>query len=406
MRGFFDSTNDGTGDLRGLTQKLDYLQWLGIDCLWLLPFYDSPLRDGGYDIADFFTVLPGVRRHRGRPATLIEEAHKRGIRVVADMVMNHTSRPAPLVPGVAARTATNPKADWYVWGDDDQRWSEARVIFVDTEPSNWTYDAQRGQYYWHRFFHHQPDLNYDNPEVADAMLDVVRFWLEPRPRRLPPRRRALPVRARRHQRREPARDPRVPAAPAQGRRRRVPGPGAAGRGQPVARGRGRLLRPGRGRVPHVLPLPAHAPHVHGRAPRAAAPDHGDPRPDPGDPRWLPVGHLPAQPRRADPRDGHRRGARLHVRRVRRRPAHAAQRRHRAAALPPARERPEPGASSSTRCCSRMPGQPRPVLRRRDRHGRQHLPRRPRRGAHADAVDARPQRRLLDRPTSRSSTCRR
>ena len=176
VRGFFDSTNDGTGDLKGLTQKLDYLQWLGIDCIWLLPFYESPLRDGGYDIADFFTVLPEYG-DIDDARELIDEAHKRGMRVIADMVMNHTSDQHPWFQE-SRQDATNPKADWYVWGDDDQRWSEARVIFVDTEPSNWTFDAQRGQYFWHRFFHHQPDLNFDNPEVADAMLDVVRFWLD------------------------------------------------------------------------------------------------------------------------------------------------------------------------------------------------------------------------------------
>jgi maltose alpha-D-glucosyltransferase / alpha-amylase len=176
VRGFFDSTNDGAGDLKGLTQKLDYLQWLGIDCIWLLPFYDSPLRDGGYDISDFFTVLPEYG-NIDDARELIEEAHRRGMRVIADMVMNHTSDAHPWFQE-SRQDATNPKADWYVWGDDDQRWTEARVIFVDTEPSNWSYDAQRGQYFWHRFFHHQPDLNYDNPEVADAMLDVVRFWLD------------------------------------------------------------------------------------------------------------------------------------------------------------------------------------------------------------------------------------
>ena len=113
----------------------------------------------------------------GDAVLFLEEAHKRGIRVIADLVMNHTSDQHPWFQE-SRQDATNPKADWYVWGDDDQRWSEARVIFVDTEPSNWTYDQQRGQYFWHRFFHHQPDLNFDNPEVADAMLDVVRFWLD------------------------------------------------------------------------------------------------------------------------------------------------------------------------------------------------------------------------------------
>jgi maltose alpha-D-glucosyltransferase/alpha-amylase len=174
VRGFFDANDDGTGDLRGITAKLDYLQWLGIDCIWLLPFYQSPLRDGGYDISDFFTVLPEYGQ-LADVVELVEEAHKRGIRIIADLVMNHTSDQHPWFQE-SRQDRTNPKADWFVWSDDDQRYPEARVIFVDTEKSNWTYDARRGQYYWHRFFSHQPDLNYDNPEVADTMLDVVRFW--------------------------------------------------------------------------------------------------------------------------------------------------------------------------------------------------------------------------------------
>ena len=175
VRGFYDSNGDGTGDLRGITEKLDYLEWLGVDCLWLLPFYQSPLRDGGYDISDFFTVLPEYGTV-GDAAELIDEAHRRGIRVIADMVMNHTSDQHPWFQE-SRSSRDNPRHDWYVWGDDNERWSEARVIFVDTEPSNWTWDPEREQYYWHRFFHHQPDLNYDNPEVAEAMLDAVRYWL-------------------------------------------------------------------------------------------------------------------------------------------------------------------------------------------------------------------------------------
>jgi maltose alpha-D-glucosyltransferase/alpha-amylase len=176
VRGFFDGNDDGTGDIAGLTAKLDYLEWLGVDCLWLLPFFQSPLRDGGYDISDFFTVLPeyGVLAD---VVQLVEEAHRRGIRIIADLVMNHTSDRHPWFEE-SRQDRTNPKADWYVWGDDDQRWSEARVIFVDTERSNWAWDPQRGQYYWHRFFSHQPDLNFDNPEVANVMMDVVKFWLD------------------------------------------------------------------------------------------------------------------------------------------------------------------------------------------------------------------------------------
>jgi maltose alpha-D-glucosyltransferase/alpha-amylase len=176
MRAFFDSSDDGSGDFRGLTQKLDYLQWLGIDCIWLLPFYPSPLRDGGYDIADFLTVHPDY-------GTLddfrifVEQAHERGMRVIADLVMNHTSSDHPWFQ--ESRSGRNSaKRDWYVWSDDPNRYPDARIIFVDTETSNWTWDPVAGQYFWHRFFHHQPDLNYDNPEVQEAMLDTLRFWLD------------------------------------------------------------------------------------------------------------------------------------------------------------------------------------------------------------------------------------
>jgi maltose alpha-D-glucosyltransferase/alpha-amylase len=176
LRAFFDANDDGSGDFRGLTDKLDYLQWLGVDCIWLLPFYPSPLRDGGYDIADFFDINADYGtvddfKH------FVEQAHQRGMRVIADLVLNHTSSEHPWFQ--ASRSdPTGPYGDWYVWGDDDTRWSEARVIFIDTEPSNWTWDPVRGQYFWHRFYSHQPDLNYDNPEVQEQMLNVLRFWLD------------------------------------------------------------------------------------------------------------------------------------------------------------------------------------------------------------------------------------
>jgi len=176
VRGFFDSNDDGTGDIPGLISKLDYIQWLGVDCIWLLPFYESPLRDGGYDISDYWTVLPEYGQVAD-VAQLVDEAHRRGIRVIADLVINHTSDQHPWFRE-SRQDRTNPKADWYVWSDDDQRYRDARIIFVDTEKSNWEWDPQRGQYYWHRFFAHQPDLNFDNPEVADTMLDVVRYWLD------------------------------------------------------------------------------------------------------------------------------------------------------------------------------------------------------------------------------------
>jgi maltose alpha-D-glucosyltransferase/alpha-amylase len=175
-RAFFDSSDDGSGDFRGLAQKLDYLQWLGIDCIWLLPFYPSPLRDGGYDIAQFKDIHPDYGTLDDF-RNFVEQAHERGMRVIADLVMNHTSSDHAWFQE-SRSSPDSPKRDWYVWSDDPTRYPDARVIFVDSETSNWTWDPAAGQYYWHRFFHHQPDLNYDNPEVQAAMLDVLHFWLE------------------------------------------------------------------------------------------------------------------------------------------------------------------------------------------------------------------------------------
>jgi maltose alpha-D-glucosyltransferase/alpha-amylase len=176
VRAFYDHDADGSGDLRGLTQRLDYLEWLGVDCLWLPPFYDSPLRDGGYDIRDFYRVLPDVGTVDDFVA-LLDAAHQRGIRVVTDLVMNHTSDQHPWFQA-SRRDPDGPYGDYYVWSDTDQRYLDARVIFVDTEESNWTFDPVRRQFYWHRFFSHQPDLNYANPRVRQEMLNVIRFWLD------------------------------------------------------------------------------------------------------------------------------------------------------------------------------------------------------------------------------------
>ena len=176
VRGFYDSNGDGVGDFRGLTGKLEYLQWLGITCIWLLPFYESPLRDGGYDISDYQEVLPEY----GTIADVKEflsAAHHKGIRVIADLVINHTSDRHPWFQD-ARSSPRSQKRDWYVWSESDQKYSDARIIFSDTERSNWTWDEQAKAFYWHRFFSHQPDLNYDNPEVQRAMLNIVSFWLE------------------------------------------------------------------------------------------------------------------------------------------------------------------------------------------------------------------------------------
>jgi maltose alpha-D-glucosyltransferase / alpha-amylase len=175
VRSFYDSNADGYGDFPGLTEKLDYLEWLGIDCIWLLPFYQSPLKDGGYDISDFYSILPEYGNLNDF-VEFLEAAHARNIRVVADLVMNHTSDQHPWFQ--EARDPRSPKRDWYVWSDKDQAYSDARVIFLDMEKSNWTWDEEAGAYYWHRFFSHQPDLNYENPEVQEQMLAVLRFWLD------------------------------------------------------------------------------------------------------------------------------------------------------------------------------------------------------------------------------------
>ncbi len=176
VRGFSDSNGDGTGDLRGLTDKLDYLAWLGVDCLWLPPFYPSPLRDGGYDISDYQGVLPEFGTIDDFTA-LLKSTHERNIKVIIDFVMNHTSDQHPWFQ--ASRSDPDgPFGNYYVWSDHDTRYPEARIIFVDTEPSNWTFDPIRKQYFWHRFFSHQPDLNFDSPDVQQAMIDALRFWLD------------------------------------------------------------------------------------------------------------------------------------------------------------------------------------------------------------------------------------
>src|SRR5215204_1972036 len=175
VRGFQDGNGDGQGDFRGLTERLDYLQWLGVDCVWLLPINPSPLRDGGYDVSDHLSILPDYGT-LGDFYEFLEAAHARGIRVVADMVMNHTSDAHPWFQ--ESRKPGSAKRDWYVWSDTDQRYLDARIIFVDTETSNWTWDPEAQAFYWHRFFSHQPDLNYDNPEVQEVMLEVIRFWLD------------------------------------------------------------------------------------------------------------------------------------------------------------------------------------------------------------------------------------
>ena len=176
VRSFVDSNGDGSGDLQGLLSKLDYLQWLGIDALWLPPFYQSPLRDGGYDVSDFRAILPEFGT-LDEFTDLVTKAHERNMRIIIDYPLNHTSDQHEWFQQ-SRSDPEGPYGDYYVWSDTDEIYPNIRVIFVDTEESNWTFDPVRRQFFFHRFFSHQPDLNFENPAVQDAVMDVMRFWLD------------------------------------------------------------------------------------------------------------------------------------------------------------------------------------------------------------------------------------
>jgi maltose alpha-D-glucosyltransferase/alpha-amylase len=177
VRTFLDTTGDGIGDFPGLTQKIEYLEGLGVNCIWLLPFYPSPLRDDGYDIADYQNIHPSYGTLSDFDA-FIEEAHRRHIRVVTELVINHTSDQHPWFQAARRAPAGSSERDFYVWSETNQKYEGVRIIFTDTETSNWSWDDTAKAYYWHRFFHHQPDLNFDNPAVIDAVVDVMRFWFD------------------------------------------------------------------------------------------------------------------------------------------------------------------------------------------------------------------------------------
>ena len=176
VKSFADSNGDGIGDFPGLTSKLDHLASLGVDCLWLQPMYPSPFKDDGYDISDYTNIHPsyGTRQDFER---FLSQAHARGLRVIIELVLNHTSDQHAWFQE-ARSSSDNPRRDWYVWSETDDRYRGVRIIFIDTELSNWAWDPVSKAYYWHRFFSHQPDLNYDNPEVREEIWNVMKFWLE------------------------------------------------------------------------------------------------------------------------------------------------------------------------------------------------------------------------------------
>jgi maltose alpha-D-glucosyltransferase / alpha-amylase len=177
VRSFFDSNNDGIGDFKGLIQKLDYLKDLGITAIWILPFYPSPLKDDGYDIADYNSVNPSYGDMRD-VRRFVREAQKRGLKVITELVCNHTSDQHPWFQRARRAKPGSVYRDFYVWNDDDEKYKEARIIFKDFEASNWSWDPVAQAYYWHRFYHHQPDLNFDNPRVHDAVIKAMDFWFD------------------------------------------------------------------------------------------------------------------------------------------------------------------------------------------------------------------------------------
>ncbi len=177
VKAFHDANGDGIGDFAGLRQRLDYIQELGVNTLWLLPFYPSPMRDDGYDIADYTSVHPDFGTLEDF-REFVAEAHRRGLKVITELVINHTSDQHPWFQRARRAAAGSPERDFYVWSDDDKKLAGTRIIFTDTETSNWGWDPVAGQYYWHRFFGHQPDLNHNNPQVVEAVIQVMRFWMD------------------------------------------------------------------------------------------------------------------------------------------------------------------------------------------------------------------------------------
>jgi len=294
VKSFYDSNGDGIGDFPGLTLKLDYLADLGVTALWILPFYPSPQKDDGYDIADYTSVNPAYgtlddfRKFLG-------EAHRRGIRVITELVLNHTSDQHPWFQKSRRAAPGTPERDFYVWSGTTDRYKEARIIFKDFEVSNWTWDPVANAYFWHRFYAHQPDLNFENPAVEKAMIGIIDFWLGLGVDGL--RLDAVPY----LYEEDGTNCENLPATHAALKRisEHIRPPPlvrshAPGGGQPMAGGCGRLFRQGR-RMPYGLQLPADAAHVHGAAHGGAFPHRRYPGADARDSRQLPMGAFSAQP---------------------------------------------------------------------------------------------------------------
>ena len=371
IKAFFDSDNDGVGDFAGLVQKLDYLQDLGVTAIWLLPFYPSPLRDDGYDIADYTAINPTYGTMRDF-RQFVAAAHDRGIRVITELVVNHTSDQHPWFQRARKAKPGSVWRDYYVWSDTDQKYPGTRIIFLDTETSNWTWDPVAKAYFWHRFYAHQPDLNYDNPRVLADILRVLRFWLDMGVDGL--RLDAVPYLVER----EGTNNENLPETHELLKKFRA---------ELDKRYPDRMLlaeanqwpedtRPyfGDGDECHMaFHFPADAAHLHGARARRPLSHHRHHQPDAADPRRLPMGDLPAQSRRADARNGDRLRARLSVGDLCHGPAGAAQSRHQAQARAASRQRPaqDRAPHRSLALHARHAGA---VLRRRARHGRQFLSR--------------------------------
>ena len=321
LKPFTTATATGSAIFAALIEKLDYLQELGVTAIWLLPFYPSPLRDDGYDIADYYDVNPNYGTLEDFRAFL-DAAHARGLRVITELVINHTSDQNPWFQKSRRAAPGSPERELYVWSDSPEKYKDARIIFKDFETSNWSWDPVAKAYYWHRFYSHQPDLNFDNPAVHEGSQKVLDFWLamgvdglrlDAVPYFMSAKERSAKICRETHAYLKKLRahlDANFQDRMLLAEANQWPEDAVAYFGE-------------RRRVAHEFPFPAHAANVHGAANGGSVSDHRHPRSDAADSGQLPMGDVPAQSRRAHARDGDRRGARLHVARLRERSARRA-----------------------------------------------------------------------------------